>query len=677
MASFKEVDIEGVQVKIPQDGFASEETLQALVDAMGGAKRGGGADGPKALGKSTKGAGKDVKAFGKTLFKMNPALTALETGFNLLGSAITGATGLVKSLAQADGSFTGLNSVVDFSTETLTRFTSMIPIVGGFITATAEATAEVTKLRLAFMQIQQEAFQDLAAAGLRLGGEQGLGATLKTVLEANISIDQFGNIVSENTDGLRIFGGTINSATSRFAKDLEALTGMNSETGIGLRLLGLNSTAIAEEFSDFVTANRLNRALMTGTEQQLNNEMLKRAKNERIITELTGKSIKEQRAAQMALATDSAFQAAIADMGPAGAELSTFVAGLPGPIGDAVKQIIAFGTVTDEQSARLIGTIPGLREVLEGNIAGIKSGNVSSSKAVADTIALGQKAIEDGNGLFLAKLAMLDPAFQAVADFIMQGRMSAIQLENVNKLFEDEGKKFEDIGQFQEHVNKEYKDQMETARKLRVKEGEITEKMLKEQGFDDKTVGILLNAMKVEEATGDFQSQLFDTVNNLETLDTVIDGLIDLMQKALAKLKIDDGMNYTVEKANFIIQGVERFENAKTIAEVQSSSSNMGYHSGFYDGNFDPLGGEILNNFSAPNITQEDARKIYEERMNNNNNNNNNAKTENVTTTTLPVASQVNNNTTAPVVDMTETNELLKEQVKQSKKLITTIEENS
>jgi hypothetical protein len=51
----------------------------------------------------------------------------------------------------------------------------MIPIVGGFITATAEATAEVTKLRLAFMQIQQEAFQDLAAAGLRLGGEQGLG----------------------------------------------------------------------------------------------------------------------------------------------------------------------------------------------------------------------------------------------------------------------------------------------------------------------------------------------------------------------------------------------------------------------------------------------------------------------------------------------------------------------
>ena len=219
MASFKEVDIEGVQVKIPQDGFASEETLQALVDAMGGRKGEGGASGgTKGLAGATAKAGKDVKAFGKTLFKMNPGLMALETGFNLLGSAITGATGLVKSLASADGSFTSLNAVVDFSTESLTRFTSMIPIIGGFITATAEATAEVLKLRLAFMQIQQEAFQDLAAAGLRLGGDQGLGGTLAKVLEANISIDQFGNIVSENTDGLRIFGGTINNATKRFAE---------------------------------------------------------------------------------------------------------------------------------------------------------------------------------------------------------------------------------------------------------------------------------------------------------------------------------------------------------------------------------------------------------------------------------------------------------------------------
>ena len=528
MASFKEVDIEGVQVKVPQDGFASEETLQELVKALGGrSAASGGTGGAKALAGATKGAGKDVKAFGKSLFKMNPALNALETGFNLLGSAITGATGLVKSMATADGSFQSLGAVVDFSTAQITKFTNMIPIFGGFFTAVAESSAEMVKLKLAFMDLQRDTFQGLSEAGFRLNGN--LGDTLTTVLAANISLDQFGNIVGENTDGLRIFGGTINNAADQFANRLGRLTDQGSDVGMGLRLLGLNSTAIAEEFADFVTTNRLNASLMTGNERQLNDQLLKRTKNERIITELSGKSIKEQRAAQMAAVADSAFQAALVGMGEQGAELTTFVAGLPGPIGDAVKQIIAFGTVTDEQSARLIATIPGLRETLENNIEGIKSGNISSSKAVADTIQLGQNAIEDGNGLFLAKISMIDPAFAAVADFIMQGRASAIQLENINDVL---GTSFIELGQAQEEFNAQHDEQLKIAEDL-AKQGKLNEENLRAAGMDDKTIGILLNAVKVEDAVGTFQAGLFQTTNNLGLLDDGITGLIDTLNKML------------------------------------------------------------------------------------------------------------------------------------------------
>lgn len=547
MAGFKEIDIEGVSVKVPDQGFASEETLQELVKALGGRSAAtSGTGGAKGLAGATKGAGKDVKAFGKTLFKMNPAINALETGFNLLGSTITGTMGLVKSMATMDGSFESLNSVVDFGVESLTKFTSMIPILGGFLTSVAQANGELIKLRLAFMDLQREAFQKLADTGLRLGGPQGLGGTLETALRANISIEQFGNLVMENADGLRIFGGTINNASATFASRLEKLTDARSGVGMGLRLLGMNSTAISEEFSDFVTTNRLNSALMTGTEAQLNNELLKRSKNERIIAELTGKSIKEQRAAQMAAVADSAFQAAIAGMGDQGAELTTFVAGLPGPIGDAVKQIIAFGTVTDEQSARLIASIPGLRETLEDNIEGIKSGNIDSSKAVADTIQLGQRAIEDGNGLFLAKLAMLDPAFQAVADFIMQGRASSIQLENINKVFAEKNSElgqvhipFEDLGEAQAAFNAQHEKQIKTAEEL-ARTGELTEKRLREEGITDKkTISILLNAVKVEDAVGSFQAGLFGAVNNLDLLDTAITELIGHMNEAIRMIDPD------------------------------------------------------------------------------------------------------------------------------------------
>ena len=119
---------------------------------------------------------------------MNPALTALETGFNALGQVITGATGLVRSIASADGSFESLGGVVDFAAGMIQSTFGRIPIVGGFFSATAQATAEITKLRLAFLDLQKETFQTLAATGFRL--DRNLGDIIGTVLDANISIDQ-------------------------------------------------------------------------------------------------------------------------------------------------------------------------------------------------------------------------------------------------------------------------------------------------------------------------------------------------------------------------------------------------------------------------------------------------------------------------------------------------------
>ena len=191
--------------------------------------------------------------------------------------------------------------------------------------------------------------------------------------------------------------------------------------------------------------------------------------------------------------------------------------------------------MTDEQSARLIGTIPGLRETLESSITGIQSGNVSSSKAVADTIQLGQRAIEDGNGLFLAKISMIDPAFSAVADFIMQGRASAIQLENINSVL---GTSFTELGQAQAEFNAQHDEQLKVAEDL-AKQGKLNEENLRAAGMDDKTIGILLNAVKVEDAVGSFQAGLFETTNNLGALDVQINALIDSMNKVLRTLDPD------------------------------------------------------------------------------------------------------------------------------------------
>ena len=441
-----------------------------------------------------------------------------------------------------------------------------------------------------------------------------------------------------------------------------------------MRLLGLNSTAIAEEFSDFITANRLNRALMTGTEVTLNNEMLKRAKNERIITELTGKSIKEQRAAQMSLATDSAFQASIDGMGEQGAELTTFVAGLPGPIGDAVKQIIAFGTVTDEQSARLIATIPGLRETLENNIAGIKSGNVNSSKAVADVIQLGQNAIEDGNGLFLAKLAMLDPAFQAVADFIMAGKASSIQLANINTVFEDINKDlgqvhipFENLSEAEAAFNAQHESQIATAKEL-ARTGKLTAERLKEEGItDEKTIGILLNAVKVEDAVGSFQQSLFGAVNNIDLLDVAIDALIGTMNDALRM--IDPNFDKTMKaKELYATTGMTATETMGAFdfgGNKFEDKYGIQYNDKF--GQYNMEKGQDLQSLMGPE-GQGPGASLYAQEMKN----------------FKELAPPVNNNnvnTTAPAVDNTAVVEEIKKLTtavnKQTKTLVTATEDNA
>ena len=83
-------------------GFATEQTLLEVRDALSKTNR-VEQDGIGKFNKSTKDSAKDIKVFGTTIGKMNPALAALETGFNIPGSAITGATGLVKSLHQLTG----------------------------------------------------------------------------------------------------------------------------------------------------------------------------------------------------------------------------------------------------------------------------------------------------------------------------------------------------------------------------------------------------------------------------------------------------------------------------------------------------------------------------------------------------------------------------------------------
>lgn len=529
------IDIDGIgKVTIPKGSeWATEETLKNLVDALTGKNPNSKvAKAEKDKATQTSNAGKEVKMFGKTLFKMTPALSALETGFSMLGRTITGATGLVKSIAQADGSFSSLGGVVDFAADRISNTFGRLPIIGGFIDASAQATAELTKLRLAMMDLQKEAFQTLANSGLKLSND--LGQTLSTVLKANISIDQFNRLVSQNNDGLRIFRGNINNAAVEFSANLERLTSTDSEVGMGLRLLGLGSNEIAEEFAEFIQSQRNNNRLLSMDSNELNKQMMTRIKNERIIAELTGKSVEEQRRDQMALAADAAYQAALLSFPPEVRDnLDNLIGGLDATTARLVKQILGFGGAIDDETAMLISGIPGLQNILTKGINDIASGSKESSDVIADVF----NTINSIDLSAFAKLGMLDTKFATVfGEVFLLSQRSKGQLENFNAAM---GTTYDDIGDAQKAFNDQYEAQIELAKSLTGKDKAEVEKRLSEMEvngvkLDQKTIEIIMQSAQVEDAVGNMQSRIFDLSTEFSGLTGIVASTTEMFDKLLS-----------------------------------------------------------------------------------------------------------------------------------------------
>ena len=549
MATF---DIEGVgKVTLPDDAmWARDETMKNLVNALTG-KAGKAGRAETAKTEAVKKGGKEVKAFGKSLFKMNPALTALETGFNMLGSAITGASGLVGSLSQATGRFEDLGAVVDYSAGIIKSTFGNLPIIGGFISAAAEAGAAITKLKLSFMDMQTDTFEGLASVGLGLNAN--LGNTLETVLGANISLDQFNRLVISNSDGLRVFGGTIDQASQKFAGRLERLTGKDSEVGMSMRFLGLNSESIAEEFADFITMNKRNRILMTGSEEDLNAAMLERLKNERTLAEFTGQSVQEQREAMMKSSMDMAFQANL--LGKPYQLAMTQFASMPGIFGEAVKEFSSrFAGPVTKDVATSVAMIPGMADLLRETVDDVKNNGLSGAEAQLRIAEHAGKYFQSQQGRSLAALGLITNTFDQVTEAGAMGYDVLTQFNNIAAMFP--AQKFTSAIEAMNYFDKENQKSFAIAKTL-LDKGELTQEALeKTAGIDAKTAELIIARMNTEDAVGTFQKRLLRSTTGLDGMSTVVkeltEGFNDLLgsidPNSAAKAKGEaSGMTYKVE----------------------------------------------------------------------------------------------------------------------------------
>ena len=573
MADFRDETIGGVTIKIPEKGFASEETLEALVKAL---KTGKGPAGDiKRAGDAAKNFSQKLNEASDSLKKQNPALKLVQKGFDMLGSALVGGAGLAKAIMNLNGSFSSLGGVIDFGVQKIRdSFIASIPFVGKATADAAYAIGEMTKMQLEFMDMQRGAFSSMSMAGRTAAVD--IVAFQSSVFQANMQLGQFIGVFNDNIDGLRTAFGSVEGIQRSFVTNLAMMTNPGSEFGMSLRMLGMGAEDIANEFADFVSVNSRNRLLMNISERELQSAIIERAKNERILAEFTGMTVQEQRQEQMALMGDMAYQAALLSEVPAQFrdEMTQFTAGLEQfGLQDVAKQILGFNNVLDPNTALIQSAVPGLVDAVRDAQEAIKRGQ-DPAVAMEEVVRIAGQNID--NLIPLVKLGLIpggEMFVQSLGKLTSTALQQETQLANLNKIM---GTDFKDMGDAMAAFNEQFHMDLVSAQKLAMafaKSDQSFEEFVKTNNLgtlSEENLKLIAQTAKLEETQTDMQQNVFLVTQNFR-------GLADIIletQEAFSKLLNDMGIGSALDTAK-MNQGI-RTESFTTYQTIKGKTGGAG-----------------------------------------------------------------------------------------------------
>lgn len=219
---------EEVQISnVGGDGVASEVTLLALVAAiekMSGAKGKGAAAKVQALHNQSVAAGTNATKQSTTATKKSTTATTTATAAtNKYAKSIAGATGIV--VGKLYGSFIGLRDALFAGKEDITSFATQLPFIGshlGILTGIIDENIEN--------------FRSLSQVGATFG--DGLNDIRASAARAGLPLNEFTELVSQNAQRMKFFGGTTAAGALAFASMSKEL-----RNGPGRQFLSLGYTA--------------------------------------------------------------------------------------------------------------------------------------------------------------------------------------------------------------------------------------------------------------------------------------------------------------------------------------------------------------------------------------------------------------------------------------------------
>ncbi len=334
------IDIPGVG-SVEAKNAASEQTLKELLKIMKKWDRkmgGGGGGGSKGPGSGGSGGGNGpYEEKGVVGRSMNQFGLALNRATGLTIKLADGITNTLSRLANMGDSVTGAAAVFE-----------KIPIMGTVFAAVAGAVEKTTA-----------AYQNASQSGATFGNSVNNFAAAASA--AGMTMADFGKLISQNGESLRLLGGNTESGGKRFADISKTLRATSRD----LYNMGYSTEEVNQGLANYTkltvqggrNTNMTNAQLVDGTRKYL--------KEMDLLAKVTGETRKQQEEAQAKLASDAQYQAAMAGMSKEVADsFRNTVTGLPGPLRDVAKDIMATGSATTEESQRFMSMMPQSAEMM-------------------------------------------------------------------------------------------------------------------------------------------------------------------------------------------------------------------------------------------------------------------------------------------------------------------------
>lgn len=268
----------------------------------------------------------------------NSGMQAVAGGFSKIGAATAGARGSIGLLGMASS------------------------VAGAAIGGLGKTVSELGKTGIEFLLAQTQetlaGFKTMASVGAVYS--EGLAGMTKTALSAGMTMDQFSKSIVENKDQFTRMGLGATEGSKKLAK---AMAAGGDEARRGMFSLGMSMDEQASAYAHTMASLAGPRGKSIATDREVANLTQEYARNLKLVTDITGKSAKEQQAQSQQRQSTMMMQIAMYKMEPeARARFQATLGSIDEASHRALADRMAFhGNIVDKDTAIMEDLSPSLR----------------------------------------------------------------------------------------------------------------------------------------------------------------------------------------------------------------------------------------------------------------------------------------------------------------------------